>query len=166
MLRHYQFFYKKQLQILLSSRDKHCYCVSDSFSLMRVVARRRCLCLADRGIFCYKKRAKVKCSLLLCLVDIQFYLSLSCCGSTAILQAFFAFISRTICGKDTQRQRNCVKNQPRIPYFLMGTSFSKPPMYLRSTSGMVTEPSAFWFCSSSAGNTRLVARPLAFNVCM
>lgn len=52
-----------------------------------------------------------------------------------------------------------------LRYFI-GTSFSIPPIYLRSTSGMVTEPSAFWFCSKIAGNTRLVAKPLALSVCI
>ena len=39
------------------------------------------------------------------------------------------------------------------------------PIYLRSTSGTVTEPSAFWYCSTMAGITRLVARPDALSVC-
>ncbi len=39
------------------------------------------------------------------------------------------------------------------------------PTYLRSTSGTVTLPSAFWHCSTMAGNTRLVARPEALSVC-
>ncbi len=38
------------------------------------------------------------------------------------------------------------------------------PIYGRRTSGTVTLPSAFWYCSTIAGITRLVARPEAFSV--
>ena len=42
-------------------------------------------------------------------------------------------------------------------YFFSMTS--RPPRYLRSTSGTTTEPSARWFCSTMAGKMREVARP-------
>lgn len=45
-------------------------------------------------------------------------------------------------------------------YFLI----TSMPIYGRSTSGTVTEPSSFWYCSTIAGMTRLVAKPDAFSV--
>jgi len=45
-------------------------------------------------------------------------------------------------------------------YFLITST----PRYFFSTSGTLTEPSAFWFCSTRAGRMRLVARPEPFKV--
>ena len=48
--------------------------------------------------------------------------------------------------------------------YLTGRSFSCPFMYGRSTSGIVTDPSAFWCCSRSATIRRGSATPEPFSV--
>ncbi len=51
---------------------------------------------------------------------------------------------------------------PLVPFYFFKIS---TPTYLRSTSGMTTEPSAVWFCSTRAGRMREVARPEPLRVC-
>ena len=46
-------------------------------------------------------------------------------------------------------------------YFITST-----PTYFLSTSGTLTEPSAFWFCSTSAGRILDVASPEPLRVCI
>ena len=49
-------------------------------------------------------------------------------------------------------------------YFLIGYKTFTPPMNGCNTSGTLTEPSAFWNCSTMAGTNLDVAKPDAFNV--
>ena len=55
-------------------------------------------------------------------------------------------------------KRNHINYRP-LSLVYWGSIFSRPPMYGRRASGMVSEPSSFWYVSRRATRARPTARP-------
>jgi hypothetical protein len=101
------------------------------------------------------------------LRDTAFLLPLrywSATGEAKIIEHFLNFsslLSRKFRGSENshvpERRRGAVQDA--------ASRRATPPMYGRSASGTVTEPSAFWKFSSTATSVRPTASPEPFSVC-